>query len=288
MNRASPSAKRKSLRALLASRDGIATAPGCYDAIGAKAIEQAGFPVAYMSGLAVAASLGYADTGVIAAAEMSARAAVIARSIDIPLLADADTGYGGASNIAETVRAFERAGAAGIHLEDQANPKRCAALPGKDLVSTHEMCARIRIAVEARTGPDFVIVGRTDSFPILGLAAAIERAQAFEEAGADATMIMLVTREDDMRASVAALRKPTIVLMSEKLNPLVAPAKLRALGYPLVVYPLTLIKAATNAHKAIVECLARDGTTERVLDRIAPLSEVNALLGLDLWNLENR
>jgi 2,3-dimethylmalate lyase len=270
--------KQRRLREILHSSDGIATAPGCYDAIGARVIERAGFPAAYMSGLCVAASLGYPDTGIIAAAEMVERAEVIARSIEIPLLADADTGYGGASNIAETVRAFERAGVAGIHLEDQANPKRCAALPGKNMVSTQEMCARIRIAVEARTSPDFMIIGRTDAFPVSGLQDSIARARAYEQAGADATMIMLVNTEPDMRAVISALEKPTTVLMSEKLNPLVAPERLREIGYPLVIYPLTLIKGSVHAQKEIALRLAAEGTTDSVMDRIAHLDEINELM----------
>lgn len=272
--------KSRRLRELLNSRTGIAIAPGCYDAISAMIVEQAGFPVAYMSGLAVAASLGYPDTGIIGAAEMVERAAVIARSVEIPVLADADTGYGGPANIAETVRAFERAGIAGIHLEDQINPKKCAALSGKTLISTEEMCARIRIALEARINPDFVIIGRTDAFPVSGLDDAIARARAYEEAGADATMVMLINAQSDLRAVTGALKKPTLVLMSEKLYPLVPPPQLRAIGFPLVIYALSLIKGTVHAQKAIARELLAQGTTESLMDQISPLEEINELLKL--------
>jgi 2-methylisocitrate lyase-like PEP mutase family enzyme len=211
---------------------------------------------------------------------MTERAAVIARSIDIPLLADADTGYGGASNIAETVRAFERAGAAGIHLEDQPNPKKCAALPGKTLVSTEEMCARIRIALEARTNPDFVIVGRTDAVAVSGLDDAIARVQAYEAAGADATMVMGLVKEEDMRRVTSSLKRACIVLMAEKLRPLISPQRLRAAGYPIVIYPLSLINGAVFAHRSICRTLAEEGTTESALDRISHLDEINEVLDL--------
>ena len=274
-------AKQKKFRELLNGKGAIAVAPGCYDAMSAMLIEQAGFPIAYMSGLCVAASLGYPDTGIIAAAEMVERAAVIARSIEIPLFADADTGYGGASNIAECVRAFERAGAAGIHLEDQSNPKKCAALPGKSLVSTREMCARIKIALEARTSPDFVIVGRTDALAVTGLDDAIARVQAYEAAGADATMLMGVSTEVDMKRITSALKKPCIVLMAEKIRPLIANQRLRKVGYPLVLYPLSLIEVAFFAQRELCNRLMKEGTTETLLDRIPTLNEINGLLKMD-------
>jgi 2,3-dimethylmalate lyase len=273
-------AKQRKFRELLAGKGAIAVAPGCYDAMSGLIIEQAGFPIAYMSGLCVAASLGYPDTGIIAAAEMVKRAAVISRSIGIPLFADADTGYGGASNIAECVRAFERAGVAGIHLEDQSNPKKCAALPGKNLVSTQEMRARIRIALEARTSQDFVIVGRTDALAVSGLDEAIARVQAYEDAGADATMLMGVSQEADMQRITSALKKPCIVLMAEKIRPLIPNQRLKDAGYPMVLYPLSLIDVAFFAQRELCNRLMKDGTTESLLDRIPALDEINELLGM--------
>lgn len=258
----------------------IAVTPGCYDAVSARIVQQAGFPAAYLSGLCVAASLGYPDIGIIGAAEMVERTRVIARNIDLPLLADADTGYGEASNIAETVRAFEQAGAAGIHLEDQTMPKKCAALAGKTLVSIAAMTARIRIAVQARRNPDFVIVGRTDAFLVDGLQESIARAKAYETAGADATMVMSLSQESDMQAVTSSLKKPCIVLMAEKMRPLIAPQRLRELGYPMVIYPLSLLMQTVRAQKALAERLRREGTTESMLDGMAPLPEINDLLGL--------
>jgi len=266
------------LKEILYRHGNIAIAPGCYDAIGARLIEEAGFPLAYMSGLAVAASLGYADIGIIGLTEMVKRAQVIAGSIDIPLLADADTGYGGPSNIARTVREFERAGVAGIHLEDQSNPKRCAALPGKDLVSIAEMTARIQVAVAARKNPDFMIIGRTDAFPYEGLEASIARARAYEEAGADATMIMLVNQIPDMRTVVTSLHKPTLVLMSEKLNPLIGRETLQEIGFPVVVYPLSTIKSAVHAQENILKSLNSNGTTGQVLDQLVSINQLHELM----------
>jgi len=272
--------KRKRLRRILASSSSIVTAPGCYDAITARMIERNGFAAAYMSGLCVAASLGYPDVGVTTAAEMIERAANIADNLGIPLIADADTGYGGASNVAATVQGFEKAGVAGIHLEDQFNPKKCAALDGKSLVDTSEMVARLRIAVDARKDADFVIIGRTDALPTEGLDASIKRARAYEESGADATMIMGVRTREEMVAITSALTRPSIVLMAEKLRPLVHPDILRDIGYPLVLYPLTTLSATVFAVRELLSCLAIEGTTETMLEKISPLSTINELLDL--------
>ena len=267
------------LRSLL-QRTYPVIAPGCYDGITARFVQQAGFPVAYMSGLCVAAERGLPDVGAISVDVMVDHARVVANSIDIPLIVDADSGYGGAYNVYEAVRAFEAAGAAALHLEDQPFPKRCAAMAGKKLIGTDEMVARIRVALDARKTPDFMIIARTDAFAVEGLDAAIARAQAYEQAGADATIIMSVAREEDMERIVASLERPTIVMMVEGLRPLIPAVRLREIGYPLVVYPVSLLQAQVHAQKAMLEALKADGTTQASLDKTATLAEIASYLDL--------
>lgn len=267
------------LRALFRSA-GPVIAPGCYDGITARFVEQAGFPAVYMSGLCVAATRGLPDVGAISVDVMVDHARVIANSIDIPLIVDADGGYGGAYNVHEAVRAFESSGAAALHLEDQPFPKRCAAMAGKKLIGTDEMIARIRVALDARRSPDFLIIARTDALAVEGLDAAIERAKAYENAGADATIVMSVADENDMRKITAALTKPTIVMMVEGLRPLIPAPRLKEIGYPLIVYPVSLLQAQARAQKDLLDGLRRDGTTQASLDKTATLAEIAADLDL--------
>ncbi|CAN7763613.1 isocitrate lyase/PEP mutase family protein [Caballeronia sp. LjRoot31] len=267
------------LRALIQSSAPV-IAPGCYDGITARFVEQAGFSAAYMSGLCVAAARGLPDVGVLGIDVMVDHARVIARSIDIPLIVDADSGYGGAYNVYEAVREFERSGAAALHLEDQPFPKRCAAMSGKKLIGTDEMIARIRVALDARTDPEFMIIARTDAFAVEGLDAAIARASAYEKAGADATIIMSVAAEADMKRITAALEKPTIVMMVEGLRPLVPAARLRDIGYPLVVYPVSLLQAQVHAQKTMLQALSEEGTTQASLGKTATLDQIAEYLDL--------
>jgi methylisocitrate lyase len=267
------------LRALLQNAEPV-VAPGCYDGITARFAQQAGFPAVYMSGLCVAATRGLPDVGAITVDVMVDHARVIANSVDLPLIVDADGGYGGAYNVHEAVRAFESTGAAALHLEDQPFPKRCAAMAGKKLIGTDEMIARIRVALDARRHPDFLIIARTDALAVEGLDAAIERAAAYERAGADATIIMSVSSEDDMRKITAALTKPTIVMMVEGLRPLVSAARLKEIGYSLTVYPVSLLQAQVRAQKDLLGSLLRDGTTQASLGKTATLAEIAADLDL--------
>lgn len=267
------------LRALLQNNEPV-IAPGCYDGITARLVEQAGFPAAYMSGLCVAAARGLPDVGAISVDVMVDHTRVIAGSINLPLIVDADGGYGGAYNVYEAVRAFEGAGAAALHLEDQPFPKRCAAMAGKKLIPVDEMIARIRVALDARRNPDFLIIARTDALAVDGLDAAIERAAAYENAGADATIIMSVAEESDMQRITRALKKPAIVMMVEGLRPLVPASRLKEIGYPLIVYPVSLLQAQVHAHRTMLEGLRTDGTTRSFLEKTATLAEIAAHLDL--------
>lgn len=283
MTPASTDSRARRFRKLLQSPETVVI-PGCYDAIGARLIEDAGFEAVYMSGMAVAASLGHADVGIIGCAEMSGRAGVLARSVGLPLLADADSGYGGPNNIIETVRAFERAGAAGIHLEDQPMPKKCAVLAGKSVVPIPEMVARIEAACRARLSEDFAIVGRTDALSVDGFDAAIDRAAAYEKAGADATMVMGLSTEAEMRRMRSRLSKPSIVLMTEGLRELIAPTVLTSIGIACVIYPLSLLTATLTTQRDVIAELKARGTTARISDRMSTLVAVHELMGIGASN----
>jgi 2,3-dimethylmalate lyase len=271
------------LRALLAQRDTL-IAPGCYDGLTARLVEQADFPVAYMSGLCVAAGAGEPDVGAITVDAMVARAATIARSIGIPLIADADSGYGGAFNVHRAVQAFEACGAAAIHLEDQPFPKKCAAMDGKRLICVAEMVARIKTALRSRRDPDFVIIGRTDAVAVEGLDAAIARAQAYEEAGADMTLVMSVAEEGALRKIRAALQKPVMISLVEGLRPLVPLERLREIGINMVIYPVSLLQAQTWAQRRMLAALRQQGSTAASLDCTDSLQDIAGYLGLDAAN----
>lgn len=269
------------LRALLREdRADALIAPGCYDGISARLVERAGFRVSYMSGLCVAATLGEPDVGVISVDAMVERVRIITRASRLPLIADADSGYGGAVNVAHATRAFEAAGAAAIHLEDQPFPKKCAAMAGKKLVPIPEMVARIKTALAARRDPDFVIIARTDALAVEGLDAAIARLQAYEAAGADATMLMSVSSETDMLRITSSLKLPSIVLMVEGLRPVVPARRLKEIGYPLVLYPVSLLQAQAQAHERYLQTLGETGGTESVAPSMWSLPQIAQLLGL--------
>src|SRR5215470_4775365 len=185
------------LRTLL-RRDGMVVAPGAYDCITARLIEQAGFPAVYMTGAGTAASLGYPDFGLVTMSEMVANARRIAAAVDVPVVADADTGYGNELNVFRTVREFERSGVSGIHIEDQEFRKKCGHLEGKEIISREDYLAKIRAAVAARSDPDFTIIARTDARAVTGFDEAIARANAALTAGADMAFVEAVQTPEEL------------------------------------------------------------------------------------------
>ncbi|MEA2657352.1 MAG: 2,3-dimethylmalate lyase, partial [Chloroflexota bacterium] len=195
------------LRELIGSSAPV-LAPGCYDALSARLVEEAGFPAAYMTGFGTSAGyLGRPDVGLMTMAEMVDNARRIVDSVDIPVIADADTGYGNAINVIRTVQAYERAGVAAIHIEDQVAPKKCGHMDGKQVISPEEMAAKIRAASDARSSPDFLLIARTDARAVEGLDAAIERARLYREAGADILFIEAPQSEAEIRAVSFAFPK---------------------------------------------------------------------------------
>ncbi len=266
------------LRRLLGAQP-FALVPGCHDALGARLIEDAGFGAAYMSGFSVAASFGRPDLGILTMSDVVARAVQIAGAVRIPLLVDADTGYGGPLNIAETVRQLERGGVGGLHLEDQKTPKKCGALAGKELVPIEEMCARIIIAKRARRDPDFVVVGRTDAVTVAGLEETVRRARAMAQAGADAIMVPSLETPADLTAVARCVDVPVLYVAAETVRPMYGAGELAGFGFSAALYPLSLIMASVAAQRTVLKDLMATGNTAQHIAQMTPFKEVGALVG---------
>lgn len=261
------------LRALLAAApaDGPVLAPGAYDALSARLVADAGFGCVYMTGFGTTASLiGQPDIGLLGAGEMADNARrIVAVLGDVPLVADADTGYGNALNVARTVDTYERAGVAGIQLEDQVTPKRCGHMGGKAVIPAAEMAGKIRAACEARRDPDTVIIARTDAVATDGVDAALERARAYRDAGADVLFVEAPTGEADIERIAGALAADTPLLFNWAEGGRTPPlplATLRELGFSLVIYPIGTLLAATAGVRSLLDTLRRDGTPAAALD----------------------
>lgn len=273
--------KTTRLRQLLQG-PGILMAPGAHDALTARLIEQAGFPACYMTGAGtVGALLGLPDVGLITLTEMVMNARYIARAVSIPVISDADQGYGNAINVMRTVREYEAAGVAGIHVEDQIFPKKCGHMEGKTLVPVDEMVGKIRAACEAREDPDFVIIARTDSRAVEGVEAAIRRARAYREAGADVLFPEAPQSREELAHFAREIPAPLLANMTEfGKTPLVPAAELERMGYRIVIFPASALRVA---HRAIQELFAQiktAGSQEACLDRMAHRQELYELVGL--------
>jgi len=230
------------------SQGGLIRAPGVYDGITARLVEQAGFPCAYMTGAGTSMSLGYPDYGLITQTEMVANASVITRTIDIPLVADADTGYGNELNVTRTINEYERAGVAAIHIEDQVSPKRCGHLAGKELISIEEYAAKIRAAVAARRDPDFVIIARTDANTVTGFDDAISRANVAMENGADIAFVESPRDMEELAAVPERVNGPCLInVVVGGITPDVNLRQAEDMGFKLAILPSTLISTIFNA-----------------------------------------
>lgn len=268
------------LRELL-SRGEAVPVPGCHDAFGARLIADAGFPAVYMGGYSVSASFGKPDTGRVTMTDMVARASQIVDAIDLPVIADADTGYGGTANVADCVVAFEKAGVSAIHLEDQIIPKRCGAMAGKALVPVEEMTLRLTAARKARRHDDFLIFGRTDAMTLFGLDECIIRARAMEAAGADGILVPSLTTHDELSAITDAVSVPVIHLMAETIRPVFSLEELTRCGYAMAIYAISLIQASAQAQKQVLDTLASTGTTAASVPFMMPSRDINRLVGAD-------
>jgi 2-methylisocitrate lyase-like PEP mutase family enzyme len=270
------------LRALLASGQTI-LAPGAFDPLAARLVEEAGFPAVYMTGFGTSAALlGRPDVGLLTMTEMAGNAGRIAACVDIPVIADADTGYGNPLNVIRAVAAYEAAGVAGMHIEDQVAPKKCGHMDGKLVIPADEMAAKVRAATEARADPDFLIIARTDARAVEGFAPALARARRYLEAGADALFIEALTSEDE--AEQAALAFPGVPLLFNwaeggKTPPL-SLARLQELGYRIVIFPISTLLAATAAMRAILWEIAQAGTPAAALGSLPAFGEFLDFIGL--------
>ncbi len=286
-----PRAPRARLRELLAA--GPVLAPGAYDALTARLVEQAGFDVVYMTGFGTTASLvGRPDVGLLTGTEMVDNARRIAAAVDVPVIADADTGYGNAINVVRTVQLYEQAGVAGLHLEDQVTPKKCGHMTGKAVVETGEMVGKIRAAVAARRDPDLVLIARTDAAAVAGLDAAIARARAYADAGADVLFVEAPTSEDDIArvADELAGVAPLVFNWAEGgRTPPIPLDRITELGFSLVLYPIGTLLAATAGVRALLAALRADGTPAAALAGLPTFDAFTDLVGLpEVHDLEER
>jgi methylisocitrate lyase len=264
--------------------------PGAFNALTARLAERLGFAAVYLSGGALSAGwAGLPDIGLLTLTEFAEQAAVIARATTLPLLCDADTGFGEPINVERTVRLYEEAGAAGLHLEDQVLPKRCGHLSGKSLVDPATMVAKVRAAVSARRDPDFVIVARTDARTVEGFDAALERARAYRAAGADMIFPEALESAEEFARFAQALPCPLLANMTEfGRSPLLTLDELGALGYRAVLYPLTAFRAAMRAAEETLRALRDEGTQRGQLDRMQSRAELYDLLGYTDWEERDR
>ena len=278
--------RNRRLRQLL-DGPGIVVAPGCFDCLTGKLVEKAGFDAAYITGSGVSISqLGAPDLGLASFSEVLDRMKRIADAVTVPLIADIDTGFGGPLSVVRTIREFEKAGISGVQLEDQEAPKRCGHEPGRRVVPIAEMQARIRAAVDARLDPDFVVIARTDARTIHGIDAAIERAAAYREAGADVLFVESPESEAEMRRITSALKgvAPLMANMVEGgKTPILPAAELEAIGYRLAIFPNSLTRAFAAAGREIMAELKRTGTTTGLKDRMVTHRELWSLFDYDTW-----
>ncbi|MEX0343816.1 MAG: oxaloacetate decarboxylase [Rhizobiaceae bacterium] len=265
------------------AEDGILLAPGVYDGLSALLADQAGAEAVYLSGASIAYTrFGRPDLGLVAMTEVADTLAQITDRVGLPVIVDADNGYGNALNVQRCVRIFERAGAGAIQLEDQALPKRCGHLDGKQLISTGEMTGKVNAAIDARDSTDTLIIARTDAIAVEGLEAALERADAYLEAGAD---VLFIEAPKD-RAAMATInerfagRAPLLANMVEGgKTELLSAAELEKLGYSIVIFPGGLVRALSKTAQAYFESLIENGTTEPFLDRMSDFAELNQIIG---------
>ncbi len=274
--------KKEQLRQLL-SNPGIIRAPGAYDAWSARLIEQAGFPVVYMTGYGVSASLiGRPDIGLLTMTEMVTQAKNMAAAVNVPVIADGDNGYGGVLNVVRTVQEYEQADLSGIQLEDQVFPKRCGHMEGKQVIGKAEMVAKIKAAVYARKSPDFLIIARTDARAVNGFEDALDRARAYDEAGADIIFVEAPQSEAEMRQIASITRKPLIANMVEKgKTPFLSGKQLEEIGYKIAIYPVSGLYAITKALNNMLQTLRRDDSTINYSENMVKFPEFNTLIGLN-------
>ena len=261
------------LRALLNSGR-ITVAPGAYDGLSARLVEQAGFPAIYASGGAIARSSGVPDLGLLSVSAIADRFASMADVVGVPIIADADTGYGNALNAQAAARAFERAGVAAFHIEDQSFPKKCGHYDDKSIVPAAEMVGKLKAVRDGLHDAVFVVIARTDAIAVEGLAAAIDRAAAYLDAGADVSFVEAPASEADIAEIAKRLPRWKLINMFEGgKTPLLPVSRLQALGYQLVIIPSDTQRAAIKAMQRVLAAIARDGSAASMRNDMASFAE---------------
>jgi 2,3-dimethylmalate lyase len=283
--------ERSSLQELLAGGE-MVLAPGCYDALGARLVEEAGFDAAYMTGFGTAASrLGQPDVGLLTLTEMADNARQIAQAVEIPVIADADTGYGNPINVIRTVQEYESAGIAAVHIEDQVMPKKCGHMEGKQLIGADEMVSKVKAAVAARRSADFLIIARTDARAPEGLEAAIARARSYREAGADVLFIEAPQSVEEIETIARKFEDvPLLFNYAEGgKTPPVTHEQLRRFGFSLVIFPISTLLSATAAIRAALAQIKADGTPIGLLSEMLPFNDFLDFIGMpEIRDLEER
>ncbi|OAI50869.1 carboxyvinyl-carboxyphosphonate phosphorylmutase [Betaproteobacteria bacterium SCGC AG-212-J23] len=272
----------KRLRELLA-RPGAIMAPGVADALNARLVKRHGFEAVYMTGAGTTAvRLGMPDVGLLTMTEMIDNAGRIAEASGLPLIADADNGYGGVLNVRRTIQGYERAGVAGVHLEDQVIPKRCGHLAGKQVVPVEEAVAKIRAAADARVDSDFVIIARTDAVAVEGFDAALERAAKYRDAGADMLFIEAPNAEQLPRIAPRFKGVPLLYNMATSgKTPFLSKTEIERLGFKLIIYPNWLMLAAIKAASEVLETLKKEGSIAGLAPQVPSFKEFFDLVGMD-------
>jgi 2,3-dimethylmalate lyase len=284
-------ANRASLRKLISGKETI-LAPGAYDALSARIIEQAGFPVVYMTGFGTSASLlGRPDVGLLTMTQMVDNARRIAQAVDVPVIADADTGYGNPLNVIRTVREYELAGVSAIHIEDQVTPKKCGHMEDKQVISSSEMVEKIHAATEARRSPEFLIIARTDARAMEGLDSALRRGRMYREAGADALFIEAPQNEQEIEEVARTLADvPLLFNWAEGgKTPPIPLERIAELGFRIVIFPIGALLVATKAIREFVAEIKKSGTPVRIVSELMSFKDFNDFAGLpEIRELERR
>ena len=273
--------RRAALRAVVAKKQGLVV-PGAFDGISARLVQDAGFPAVYMTGYGTAASrLGLPDLGFAGLGEMADHARNLAAVLDVPLIADADTGYGNALNVRRTVQAYEAAGVAALHIEDQITPKRCGHLSGHQIVPRGEFVGKIRAAIEARTDPDLLVIARTDAISAVGLDEALRRGEAAAKAGADVLFIEAPRTDAQVEQVARAFDTPLLYNYAPGgRSPLLPFARLRELGFAIILLPVDTLLVAVQAMRAFLAQVKAGDDVLSLADRYMPFSDFNELIGV--------
>ena len=277
---------RRRLRELL-SKGQLVPAAGVYDSMSARLVEAAGFPAVYMSGFGVTASLlGRPDIGLLGMSEMAQASRRIVAAVDVPVIADADTGYGNAINVIRTVQEYEAAGVAAMHIEDQVTPKRCGHMTGKQVVPAEVMINKVRAALAARQDPDLVLIARTDAAAVEGIDAAIDRALRYREAGADMLFLDALSSQEDIEKAATALAAEQVLFSWGEggLTPPTTLGQLRGWGFSVVIFPVATLLASVSAIQSLLAQITGDGTPIRAMEGLPNLMEFFSLVGLDEVN----